>query len=276
MGKSLFSKIKITAGIEWLRKFHYWAVVEKEKISTINPFCSPGRQRALEAAFSDIRSRGLRSIPVFIISYNRLSYLKALVERLEALEMTNIHIIDNASTYPPLLEYYRTLPYEIHYMGENVGFMVFWERDEFAKYRKDFHIVTDPDVVPTAECPKDFIKVFLRILMRYPNANKVGFSLKSDDLPPDGLFTEEVLTWERQFNHPYLKKINAYASAIDTTFALYLPEELQANPSFYAAIRTGAPYEARHLPWYKTGADETEEDRYYSTHKNADINHWDK
>ena len=51
-------------------------------------------------------------IPVIINNFNRLEYLKKLIESLEIRGYRNIYIIDNLSTYPPLLQYYNTCKYQ--------------------------------------------------------------------------------------------------------------------------------------------------------------------
>ena len=94
-----------------------------------------------EACFENQLKKGLNEIPVFIISYNRLSYIEQMIEQLEKYGMRNIHIIDNASTYPPLLRYYDTLKYDVIRMKENLGHMVFWKSNIFEKYRNDFFIL---------------------------------------------------------------------------------------------------------------------------------------
>jgi Glycosyl transferase family 2. len=110
--------------------------------------------------FEDQERAGLDNIPIFIISYNRLSYLQSLLKRLKELGKERIIIIDNASSYPPLLEYYKTLPYEIVYLKENRGHKVFWENPIFEKYRNSFYIITDPDIEPLIDCPQDFVENF--------------------------------------------------------------------------------------------------------------------
>ena len=53
------------------------------------------------------------NIPILIICRDRLECLKKLVMALEARGCKNIILIDNASTYEPLLEYYKTLSHKI-------------------------------------------------------------------------------------------------------------------------------------------------------------------
>lgn len=216
--------------------------------------------------FEERERRGLGDIPVFLVSFNRVSYLQMAIERFEQMGLKNITIIDNQSTYPPLLEYYKTIPYRVITMDQNYGHRVFWECPELQKYRNDFYILSDPDVIPIEECPNDLIEKLFGILKKYPNVSKVGVSLKLDDLPVDGIGANDAQQLEKQFNEKYIKKENVYVAPVDTTFAIYPPDSIaNKKMTFYCGLRTGYPYQARHLPWYKTKGDITEEDRFYSS-----------
>lgn len=210
---------------------------------------------------------GLDNIPIFIISYNRLSYLAQFIEQLEIFGLKNIHIIDNKSTYPPLLDYYKTCKYDVIYMDKNQGHKVFWNSDRFIEYRKSFYVVTDPDLKFCEECPKDFMKFFFEKLYKYPFVRKIGFSLKIDDLPNDSTTSDAAIKWEKQYYETYIKKDNLYYAGIDTTFALYVPDQLVNKQKFLSAFRGGKPYQMRHLPWYKRKVDITDEDIFYSKEK---------
>lgn len=210
---------------------------------------------------------GVNNIPIFIISYNRLSYVKKTIEWLENGNIKNIIIIDNNSKYEPLLQYYKSIPYKIIYMEKNSGHKVFWENDIFKKYRDNFYAVTDPDLIPVDECPDDFMEYFFNILRKYNFVRKVGFSLKIDDLPSDNKFSKEVIEWESQYYKVKISSDNIYYGSIDTTFALYIPDSLVKHQSFYSAFRVGFPYQAKHLPWYKNENAITEEDIFYSQNR---------
>lgn len=210
---------------------------------------------------------GLENIPIFIISYNRLSYLKIMIDKLADRGKSNIIIIDNASTYPPLLEYYKQIPYKIIYLDKNEGHMVFWNNPKFQKYRKNFYIISDPDIIPVEECPADFIEQFFKYLKKYPFVRKVGFSLKIDDIPRNNDLYNEIIQWEAKYNIPLVNHKRLCYAGIDTTFALYIPDQLVRKQSFYSAFRTTYPYQAKHLPWYKNSSMITEEDIFYSQHK---------
>lgn len=223
-------------------------------------------QNQRNAVFENQRKMGLDSIPIFLISFNRLSYIKSMISSLEKKRKKNIIIIDNASTYPPLLEYYESIPYKVIRLDTNWGFQVFWNNPMFEVYRKSFYIISDPDVEPIEECPSDFIEHFFDILYKHPLARKVGFSLKIDDLPENGILTKQVIKWEKKYNKTYIKKDSVFYAQIDTTFALYVPDDI-AISSLSESLRTAYPYQARHMPWYKNPQEITEEDKYYAEHK---------
>lgn len=242
--------------IEYIKSFH-------RVIGFVNKEMKEKRKRF----FQEHDSMNFYNTPIFIISYNRLNYLVDLISRLEEMGYKNIKIIDNASTYPPLLDYYNTTSHEVFRMDENYGHMVFWKKPIFEKYRKDLYAITDPDVIPTDNCPKDFMKQFYYCLKKYPRIKKAGFSLKIDDIPKDAPLYHDVINWERAYNLFRIPGTNKYAADIDTTFALYIPEDLDISRRFHVAIRIGFPYQLRHLPWYTKLSDVTEEDEYYSSHR---------
>ena len=247
----------------WRNKTEGWykSYLWTWRISVEDPFDTSGRKKA----FREREAKGISNIPVFLISFNRLSYLQMAIERFEQMGLTNIIIIDNVSTYPPLLEYYQKTPYQVITMDQNYGHRVFWECPQLRQYRNDFYIVSDPDVLPIEECPADFVEKMFYVLKKYPNVTKVGLSLKLDDLPEDGVLTDDVLEHEKQFTKRYIEKENLYIAPVDTTFSIYPPDSnANRKMTFYCAFRTGYPYQARHLPWYKTKQIITDEDRFYS------------
>ena len=61
----------------------------------------------IQSALFKVNIPDAKQIPIVINNFNRLGYLKRLIASLESRGYKNIHIIDNNSTYPPLLEYYE-------------------------------------------------------------------------------------------------------------------------------------------------------------------------
>ncbi len=212
----------------------------------------------------------LKEIPIIINNFNRLTFLRMQIESLEKRGYRNICIIDNASTYPPLLEYYKSTPHTVFRLEKNMGYLALWESGIHKKFRNRFFVYTDPDVVPADECPDDFMEHFYKLLTRYKGAIKAGFGLKIDDLPACYSHRQEVIDWERQFWKEELEK-DVYKADIDTTFALYKPgikhrlRGLKKDGSYNVGyhIRTGGIYTARHMPWYNDDSHPDEEEKYY-------------
>jgi hypothetical protein len=210
-----------------------------------------------------------KQIPIIINNFNRLESMTLLISALKERGYNNIHIIDNLSTYPPLLEYYKTCPYPVFRLGRNIGSNSFWLSGIYKHFYGEYFVFTDSDIVPMEECPEDFMLVFLNVLKKYRLARKVGFSLKIDDLPDSYALKEQVIGWEKQF---FEKKCDEmlYLAPIDTTFALYRPRGSRRPANFSAEMyRTGFPYMARHLPWYVESLNPDEENRYYMEHSRS-------
>jgi hypothetical protein len=211
--------------------------------------------------------------PIFIISRDRLEPLLALVEWLEKANCTNIVILDNASTYPPLVKYLDSCKYRVERYKKNWGHLVAQKARLIRQAaRAGYYVITDPDIIPKASCPKDALEYFYRLLNQYPQVVKVGFGLCIDDLPDAYEHKQHVLTWEGQFWENEVSP-GVFAAPIDTTFALYRPGvEFSRTPS----IRTGEPYVARHLPWYSVSDALSAEEEYYRGHLRADVSNWNQ
>lgn len=201
------------------------------------------------------------SIPIIINNFNRLNCLLLLIQKLEEYNLRNIIILDNNSSYPPLLDYYKTCKYPIHYLNENLGFLALWKSNLYDNiYSKSYYVLTDPDVIPDSDCPKDFIAHFYNLLQKYPGLDKIGFNLRIDNIPEHYDRKQQVIEvespfWKQKVSHDY------YKAAIDTTFALYRPG---VKGGFWLnAGRTLPPYSALHLPWYEDSEHPDEETLYY-------------
>ena len=229
-----------------------------------NSIITPGLYRRREKFWREHDRIDFFRIPIFIISYNRLTYLKGLVAQLKRMGYSNINIIDNHSTYKPLLEYYESTDCKVFHMTKNHGHMVFWECDEFRPYRNELYVVTDPDILPVDDCPVDFMEKLYHCLKKYPGIRKAGMSLKIDDIPKDAPLHDDVIRWESRFYRAKVPFTNCYVADVDTTLALYMPDCLNLSKNFLFAVRLGEPYQLRHLPWYKTKIEITQEDREYA------------
>lgn len=217
-----------------------------------------------------------KNIPIIINNFNRLDLLKKLINSLEIRGYKNIFIIDNLSTYPPLLEYYKTCSYKVFLLKENIGMTALWKSGIYKQFKNNFFVYTDSDVVPIDECPDDFLLFFLKTLQKHKLARKVGFSLKIDDIPDHYAFKERVITWEQKFYDAFKRDDMLYWAPVDTTFALYRPrgkrKHANSNIEMY---RTAYPYMVRHMPWYIDSNNPDEENRYYIERSNLST-YWTK
>lgn len=202
-------------------------------------------------------------IPILINNYNRLEFLKILIDGLVKRGYKTIYIIDNKSTYPPLLEYYKKCPHNIIYLDKNVGYDSIWKTEIYKQFKKSYYVYTDADLEIDMNCPANFMEYFLDILHRHPFAQKVGFSLRIDDLPDYYAHKSSVIKAEQNF---WNNKTNdgLYIASIDTTFALYRPFCKGAANGGYEVYRTPEPYIVRHLPWYLDSNNLSDEEKYYA------------
>lgn len=211
------------------------------------------------------------AVPVIVISRDRLDCLQQLVTWLEHTpSVGEIHIVDNASTWPPLVDYLDRSPHTIHRLEVNLGHHSPWVIGLIASVSHAPFVVTDPDVIPDPSCPPDVLDHFHEILGRHSDIDKVGFGLRIDDLPAAFAHRDAVIRWEGQFWHDEVEP-NVYRAEIDTTFALY---RAGRDHKKYNALRTGAPYVARHLPWYRATDSFTDEDRHYRAHADPGVTSW--
>jgi glycosyltransferase involved in cell wall biosynthesis len=205
-----------------------------------------------------------RKIPIIINNFNRLDYLKKLINSLEQRGYNNIYIIDNHSTYPPLLEYYEGCGYKVFRLEKNTGPFALWQTGIFRIFKKDYFVYTDSDLLPVEECPDDFLLFFLKTLKKHKLASKIGFSLKIDDLPDSYVLKQQVIEHEEPHYRHYISKESLYRAPIDTTFALYRPRATWRHACSNIEIyRTAFPYMARHLPWYTDSSNPDAETLYY-------------
>src|SRR5271154_6345144 len=107
-------------------------------------------------------------IPVYITNRDRLTAPKKLVEwLLVTKDVGQITILDNDTTYPPVLDWYETLhDVVVTKMNRNGGPWVFWEL-EMQKSQPTPYIVTDSDMVPSDGCPDDIIEKMRVLLETY-------------------------------------------------------------------------------------------------------------
>ena len=225
-----------------------------------------------------------KSTYIFICSYNRYQPLKALVESLNKRGYYNIVILDNGSTYEPLLEWYKSLDKtDVYFCAHNYGPEAldcvrdfepsFWEKYNHIVLN-EYHVYTDSDVVPVDEVPDDFIDTMIGLCKKY-NIPKLGLSLKIDDLPDHYILKERVTNHESSFfEREYImdEACQLFKAPVDTTFAINSPG-LACGYNDYA-YRAAGNYFARHTPWYYDSNNLPEEEVYYLNNITGPRPHW--
>lgn len=219
-----------------------------------------------------------RTLPLVLNSFNQYSYLRGLLERFEAAGFRNLMVLDNGSSYPPLLDYLNDLQRSgralVIYYGQNRGPHWFFQR---GLYRQLFDatpfLYSDPDL----ELPSiadDFVTRLLDITHSYRDY-KAGCALTlptAEQMKPDLLFDSakegqhSLHDWERRFwEHPLAADV--YNAPIDTTLHLFNPAYFPKRGELVAGIRVAGPgFEARHLPWFKDDPCPEHEWAYYRQH----------
>jgi hypothetical protein len=230
----------------------------------------------------------LAEIPIFIISWNQYTYVKSMVEQLQKYPNMKIYIIDNKSTYEPLVEYLKKIDgkngVEVLYQPENYGHTVY-ERPDIYERGGDMYIVTDPDLILNPNMPENFREIMAEISEKY-KANKVGLALditnnidvskKLDGIPGTTFATNEAKYWTNPINDP---KYKLYRAVIDSTFAL-INKKYRVLGSMDNSIRIAGDFTAVHRTWtinYEKDLLPGEMEFYLGQgNKSTTINRWSK
>ena len=235
------------------------------------------RRELQEQRWRDIPETDPWQIPIFINARDRLGCLRQLVDWLRQAGYEKIYILDNASTYQPLLEYYSKLEKQgiwVLKLRQNLGHTALWRSGILEKLDiRTPYVYTDPDVLPLEECPENFVADLLELLRKYPWLEKAGLGLYYEDITYFDAAAKQV--WEKQFYQIQVEK-EVYFAPLDTTMALYRDAR---HYCIEEAVRTGGRLMCRHLPWYYDYERLPEDERYYLEHANESSTlrrDWDK
>lgn len=219
----------------------------------------------------------MKNIPIIIPVFNQLTYLKNLINWWRWYQPENkIYIVDNGSTYKPLIDFYDTLLSDesivVYKTGQNnfiPNLQNFLKTHIGTGY--DYYVISDPDIMPHPNTPPNFLEVFKTAIDNH-KYHRAGFNLITSDLPPYLNEREMIIGNEAEL----LKDREAltygghmgYKAPIDTTFCLYKTEN-----GGWKAPMDGADwgnclrlFSAFHLMWYVDENNINEELEYYFTH----------
>ena len=121
-----------------------------------------------------------------------------------------IIIVDNSSTYRPLLNFYNTLQapnIQVVYLGFNS-----WRKgvEYLAGKLKSFPklVITDVDLIPYPTTPTNILTHLSNLLNQYPDYNHIGTSLEINDLPNTSPMKQKVIQFESRYWAPHAKQLN--------------------------------------------------------------------
>lgn len=205
----------------------------------------------------------MSDIPIILNNFNRLSTTQILADQLCLLGYTNIHILDNNSTYPPLLKWYEKCSYNVKRLNANLGQLAIYNSGYINEFQ-GWVAYSDSDIELNPNTPRGFIERMVEIAEKY-NKLKVGLALRIDDLPATryGIYVkrEEEKFWYREVADCI------YEADVDTTFSIIKV----GQPFQYQAFRIAGDYTARHIPWYLDYENLSEEDIYYIEHCSSEF-----
>ena len=205
----------------------------------------------------------LKNIKIVINNRNRLTTTKNMVEKLLSINPDEeIIIIDNASTYPPLLEWYKQIMDKVMItFRNNEGHLALWSTGLY-KELGEYFIYTDADIILPQNLPLDWKEIMFNTMMKYPEFKKIALGLRIDDLPENYLFKYQV---KRNEGRWWLEEVepNLYKADTDTTFALMK----NFGDNCYPSLRIcREDLICRHHGWYLSLDNLDEEEKYYLEH----------
>lgn len=176
-----------------------------------------------------------------------------------------IVIVDQASTYQPLQEWYAESGLHVLRCANvgpwpdiRSGLIDFGQPGEVVAY-------TDSDL-DLNDCPREMLERFAEILTANPAIRKVGCALRIDDLPDTPVANH---AWKREAEFwPGGYAQTQYLAKIASTLAVYRVGQHchQTSDLYGPAIRVAGDCTARHRPWYYTEHNLPPDERYYLEH----------
>jgi hypothetical protein len=208
-------------------------------------------------------------IPFIIVNRDRTTDLKELLNWVYNVNTVPVKviIIDNNSSYRPLIEYYNQIRekyknLQIVQIQFNGGVRVIEQFQLLGGLQH--YIYTETDVVPDENCPPDLILKLIELSNKYPRVHKIGLSLRIDDIPNEFPFKDDILRIETINRSIKTPDGDAYIAEVNSTFALY-KKGFSDFKVRIRNIRTLEPLCARHRFYYYTPNNMPDDVSYYIT-----------
>ena len=244
----------------------------------ITKFSTENKNNIENLKFENIVNYNKENLPIFINNFNNYYTLHKLVDDFYKKGYRNIYVLDNKSTYKPLLKYYKeNKKIKVIYLNKNYGHKSIWDCPFLKDIFKYWFVYTDPDL-DISNVPDDFLIEMMNIHKnnKLDKNTKIGCALEINDIPEfNKKKKKEIIDWETQFwNSKNLKIVQnqkIYHTQIDTTLALYPPNYINHNLNGY---RVAGEFTIKHLPWYLDEKNLPENEIYYRKSKLKNVGHW--
>lgn len=215
----------------------------------------------------------MKNTPLIVTNFNQLTYLKNIINWFRWYypnPVDNpIFIVDNGSTYKPLLEFYNNVicPEAILYTENNYRNNLRDFIDKRIKGKYEYYVISDPDIMPDFNTPPNFLEIWKKYLLEY-RLHRVGFNLIIENLPKylhekDNIYyNERMLLLDTILVHD---GFTGYKAPIDTTFALYSTKNSGWNSPMDGKDWGNSMrlFNAHHLGWYVNPDFLNDEMKYY-------------
>jgi len=210
----------------------------------------------------------MMNYPIFLTNMNRLTTCKKMVEDLFRMNgNSRINIIDNASTYQPLLDWYKEIKKDVNVIHNptNLGPWTFFYGGNYATVKDDYYIYSDADLELNPNMPNNWQEIMVEYISKYDC--KASLALRLDDIPESYPFKNRVIEHQNVCWYESGEK-DVYRAITDMTFSM----DKKSNGHRYESMRLAGNFACRHIPWYIDFNNISEEEKYYIENINRGFN----
>jgi len=204
-------------------------------------------------------------IPIIINNRDLYTWPIAMIYRMMKYQFVgDIIVVDNESTYPPLIHWYDRQNIVRVVKCSNLGHAGAWISGVVEELDSEYYVVTDGDL-NIENTPDDTLMMLLEKIKTQPELGKVGLGLDWQIVDSESPYYQRLRLYEKDRWEKSNVVNDIYTDVhIDTTFALY-----NVKHYFIGGGSLTFPYVARHLPWELTKEEYEANDEYKYYIKNA-------
>lgn len=201
----------------------------------------------------------MSTIKVVINNRNRLTTTKTMVEHLLFLNPSEqIIIIDNGSTYPPLLKWYDSIKKIVDIrFNKNEGHLALWAT-QLDKELGEYFVYTDSDIELNPLMPSNYKEIMLEMLIKH-GVDKSALAIELNDIPSHYKYKQQVLRNEARW---WLNEIEDDVFTADTDTTFFMMRNTGDN-TFISIRLARKDLICRHIPFYCDLDNLDEEEQYY-------------